>query len=328
MDVTTHIGMIAALLIRLTFKNQMLHYWRMQSDPKNNERSALVDLLKRLSLERLDEYTFRGESHDLGWGSLFGGHVLGQALSAASHTVPPERLVHSLHAYFLQTGRVDTPIEYTVEPLRDGRSFLTRRITASQANTPIFTVTASFHADEFGLEHQVTQPDAPRPGALIPERQLARNVSAALPEKLKKAALGERAIELRPVDPVNPFDPKKRDPKRMVWYRANGPVSGGPSVHRSLLAYASDFSFITTALQPHGVSWLTPGIRMSSLDHSMWFHRPFRMDQWLLHVMESPSAHGARGFVRGQIFDESGNLVASTAQEGVIRLKAWRDREE
>lgn len=299
----------------------------MQNDPKNAMHPALRELLKRLSLKQLSEWTFQGESHDLGWGTLFGGHVLGQALSAASNTVPSDRFVHSLHAYFLQTGRVDVPITYTVDPLRNGRSFLARRITARQENAVIFTVTASFHGDEFGFEHQVAPPNFPSPETLVPERELARTVSAALPEKLKKAALAERAIELRPVDPVNPFAPTAREPKRMVWYRANGSVSDVASIHRSLLAYASDFSFITTALQPHGISWLTPGIRMSSLDHSMWFHRPFRMDQWLLHVMESPNAHGARGFVRGQIFDESGNLVASTAQEGVIRLKAWQDRD-
>jgi acyl-CoA thioesterase II len=296
----------------------------MDKRDTNPEMDQLAHLVRMLRLKRIDEHTFEGDSEDLGWGTLFGGHVLGQALSAAAQTVPEDRFVHSLHAYFMQAGRVDVPIRYTVERLRDGRSFLTRRITASQGDSPIFCVSASFHGREPGFVHQTQMPKVAPPSALVSELDLARNVRGALPEKLRKAALKPRAIEIRPIDPVNPFEPTVRDPHRNVWYRADGALPNIPWLHHALLAYASDFSFITTALLPHGVSWLTPGIRMSSLDHSMWFHRPIRMDDWLLHRMDSPSAFGGRALVRGQIFNEAGELVASTAQEGVIRLKSWR----
>lgn len=296
----------------------------MEHEQYKSKTEQLSHLVKLLRLKRLDADTFLGESEDLGWGSLFGGHVLGQALSAAAQTVPGDRFVHSLHAYFMQTGRVDLPISYSVERLRDGRSFLTRRVTASQDGEPIFSVSASFHGREYGFDHQTEMPTVLEPSKLVSERQLARTIRAKLPAKLKKAALKPRAIELRPIDPVNPFAPTAQQAQRSVWYRADGQLPSTPWLHHALLAYASDFSFITTALLPHGVSWLTPGIRMSSLDHSMWFHRPFKMDEWLLHTMESPSAYGGRGFVRGQVFNEAGELVASTAQEGVIRLKAWQ----
>lgn len=284
----------------------------------------LQELVDHLTLLPLEENRFRGQSQDLGWGTVFGGQVLGQALAAAAQTVEADRPVHSLHAYFLRVGQVDKPVDYVVDRIRDGRSFTTRRVVAFQDDRPIFNLSGSFHKSEHGFDHQSEMPDALLPERLISETELARAVADLVPEKLKSRALSPRPIEARPVLPVNPFQPKPRRATRMVWYRAAGALPDDTTVHRYLLAYASDFNFLTTALQPHGVSWLSSGIRMASLDHAMWFHRPFRMDEWLLHVIESPSAFGGRALVRGQFFNRAGILVASTAQEGVIRMKDWQ----
>jgi acyl-CoA thioesterase-2 len=285
---------------------------------------TLQELIDHLTLTPLEEDRFLGQSQDLGWGTVFGGQILGQALAAAEQTVLGDRPVHSLHAYFLRVGAVDQPVEYGVDRIRDGRSFTTRRVVAFQGNRPIFNLSASFHKNEHGFDHQSEMPDALPPERLISETDLARAVADLVPEKLKSRALSPRPIEARPVDPVNPFNPEKRSAKRMVWYRAAGELPDETHLHRYLLAYASDFNFLTTALQPHALSWLSPGIRMASLDHAMWFHRPFRMDEWLLHVIEGPSASGGRALVRGQFFTRDGRLVASTAQEGVIRMKDWQ----
>ena len=281
--------------------------------------AALSQLLKLLAVKQVGEHSFKGESQDLGWGTIFGGQVLGQALCAASQTTSKERLIHSLHAYFVRTGQVNQHVDYQVTVIRDGRSFDTRRVEASQAGRTICTLNASFHRPEIGLEHQSGMPKVTNPDGLPSQRDLARSVASQLPKKIKSSALAPRAIEIRPINPINPFSPKPCPPHRSVWYRATGPVPDSPIIHQYLLAYASDFSFLTTALQPHGLSWLSPELKMTSLDHSLWFHRPFRMDDWLLHTMESPSLSAARGFVRGQIFAADGTLVASTAQEGLVR---------
>ncbi|HEU0035194.1 MAG TPA: acyl-CoA thioesterase II [Kofleriaceae bacterium] len=283
---------------------------------------VLDELVQLLALEKIEENLFRGQSQDLGWGTVFGGQVLGQALSAAVQTVPPERHVHSLHAYFLRPGDVRRPIVYDVDRIRDGTSFTTRRVVATQHGRAIFNLAASFQTDEPGFEHQDTMPDAPAPESLPTEQQLAAQLADRLPPALLQRATAERPFEIRPVDPVNPLEPRPRPPRRLVWLKTVGTLPDDPALHRYLLAYASDYSFITTSLLPHGVNWMSGGMQIASLDHVMWFHQPFRVDDWLLHVMDSPAAHGARGVVRGSVFTRDGRLVASTAQEGLIRRRS------
>lgn len=282
-------------------------------------RPVLRELVDLLALERVDEDIFRGRSQDLGWGTIFGGQVLGQALSAASRTVPADRSVHSLHAYFLRPGDVREPVIYEVDRIRDGLGFTTRRVVAFQKQRPIFNMSASFQIEEHGPDHQDPMPEVPGPEGLPNEEELARRDLQRIPEPLRRRAVALRPIESRPVDPYDLLRPSPRDPTRAVWYRAIDPLPDDPALHRQLLAYTSDFLFLGTALQPHGLSLLNPDLRVASIDHAMWFHRPFRMDDWLLHVVDSPSASGARGLVRGRFFARDGRLVASTAQEGLIR---------
>lgn len=281
----------------------------------------LAELVDLLALEQIEVNLFRGRSQDLGWGTVFGGQVLGQALSAAAQTVPPDRSVHSLHAYFLRPGDTRRPILYDVDRIRDGRSFTTRRVVAIQNGEAIFSMGASFQLQEEGFDHQDPMPEVEGPDALLSEVELARRVLDRIPERLRARAIAERPIESRPVKPLNPLAPRASAPERCVWYRTIDALPDDPALHAYLLAYASDFNFLGTSLQPHGVSWLTPGLKMASVDHAIWFHRPFRMDEWLLHVMESPSASGARGLVRGRFFTRDGRLVASTVQEGLIRKR-------
>ena len=276
----------------------------------------LVDLLR---LERIDVDLFRGQSQDLGWGNIFGGQVIGQALSAAVQTVPGDRHVHSLHSYFLRVGDARRPVVYHVDLLRDGKSFTTRRVVAKQDGKPIFNLAASFQVQEGGFEHQDAAPEVVGPDELKSERDLALERADKIPELFRKQARAERPIEMRPVHPHNPLRPRVSPPVRHVWFRAVDALPDEPALHHYLLAYASDFSFIATAMQPHGVSWLTPGMQVASLDHAMWFHRPFRMDDWLLYDIESPTASGARGLVRGKFFDRLGRLVATAVQEGLMR---------
>ncbi len=283
--------------------------------------TVLTDLVALLRLERIEENLFRGQSQDLGWGAIFGGQVVGQALSAASHTVPADRMVHSLHGYFLRVGDATRPVVYQVDCSRDGRSFTTRRVVAIQSGRPIFHMAASFQIDEPGYDHQAPTPRAPDPETLISERDLALAHVDRIPAHLQAMALRERPIEVRQVDPGDPLSPQIRPPGRQVWYRAAERLPDDPALHRFLLAYASDFHFLGTALQPHGVSWFSGDVQMASLDHAMWFHRPFRLDDWLLYEIDSPSASGARGLVRGSFYDRGGALVASVAQEGLIRQR-------
>ncbi len=276
-------------------------------------------LLSLLRLERIEENLFRGQSQDLGWGRVYGGQVLGQALSAAGQTAPPGRPVHSLHAYFLRAGDPSLPVVYTVDPIRDGRSFTTRRVVAVQKGKAILNLAASFQADEPGFEHADPMPEAPPPEGLLSSEQLAETWAKPLPEAWRKKATTVGPIEIRPVDPIDPLQPRITGRSRQAWFRAIDALPDEDWVHRTLLAYASDFHFLTTTLQPHGVSWLTPGMQIASLDHAMWFHRPFRFDDWVLYQVHSPSASGARALAHGQFFDREGRLVASTTQEGLIR---------
>lgn len=283
---------------------------------------VLSELVTLLALEKLEENLFRGQSQDLGWGRVFGGQVLGQALSAAVQTVPKERQAHSLHAYFLRPGDVAKPIVYDVDRIRDGSSFTTRRVVAIQGGQAILNLAASFQIDESGFEHHDAMPEAPPPESLKTEQERFAAFASRLPRYIRERATAERPFELRPVGgDEDPFLPSARPPLRMVWLRTVERLEDDPALHRYLLAYASDYSFLTTSLLPHGVTWLTPGMQVASLDHVMWFHQPFRVDDWLLHVIDSPAAHGARGLVRGRVFTRDGRLVASTSQEGLIRQR-------
>lgn len=293
----------------------------------SSSRDVLPELLNLLRLERIEERIFRGQSQDLGWGAVFGGQVLGQALSAAAQTVPADRHVHSMHAYFLRQGDARFPIVYEVDPIRDGASFTTRRVVAIQNGHAIFILSSSFQGDEPGYDHAAAMPiDVPAPEGLASEQELAQRVAEEIPEPLRAQAVADRPIEIRAVHPWNLLRPKKQPPRRQLWYRAAGRLPDDPAVHRYLLAYASDFNFLPTSMMPHGVSWLTPGMQVASLDHAMWFHRPFRFDDWLLYDVESPSASGARGLVLGRFYARDGTLVASVAQEGLIRNRQMQPR--
>ena len=281
--------------------------------------TVLRHLIRFFDLVQVEENLFRGKSQDLGFPHLFGGHVLGQALAAAGNNVAG-RTAHSLHGYFLRAGDAREPIEYDVERLRDGHSFSTRRITASQYGQVIFIMTASFQAPEEGFEHQAEMPTVPGPDGLLSEVEMARMVKDLIPEKIRKKFTSDRPIEIRPVDPVNYFNPQKKPPVKYVWFRAAEAVAEDPALHRCLLAYASDFGLLATSMQPHGVTFVQKEMQTASLDHAMWFHRGFRIDDWLLYAMDSPSASHGRGFNRGNIYTQEGRLVASVAQEGLIRF--------
>ncbi|WMY73485.1 acyl-CoA thioesterase II [Buttiauxella selenatireducens] len=282
---------------------------------------ALSNLLALLNLEKIEEGIFRGQSEDLGLRQVFGGQVVGQALYAAKETVPTERLVHSFHSYFLRPGDSSKPIVYDVETLRDGNSFSARRVAAIQNGKPIFYMTASFQAPESGFEHQKAMPGAPAPENLKSETEIAMAFEKLLPQSLKEKFLCEKPLEIRPVVFHNPMQGHVDEPVRQVWMRANGKMPTELHVHQYLLGYASDFNFLPVALQPHGVGFLEPGMQVATIDHSMWFHRPFDMNDWLLYSVESTSASSARGFVRGEFYSRDGVLVASTVQEGVMRKR-------
>lgn len=284
-------------------------------------RDVLNELLDLLRLERIERNLFRGQSQDLGWGAVFGGQVLGQALSAAAQTVPSERGVHSMQGYFMRQGDASRPIVYDVDRIRDGGSFNTRRVVAIQGGQAIFSLSASFQVEEPGLSHQDPMPAAPGPDGLPSEADMARRFADRIPEPLREMATAERPFEIRPVHPYNLLAPSPAPPRRHLWYRATGRLPDDLAVHRYLLAYASDFNLLLTAMLPHGVSWLTPGMQVASLDHAIWFHRPFRMDDWLLYDVESPSASGGRGLVLGRFFTREGLLVATVAQEGLMRQR-------
>ncbi|EIC82351.1 acyl-CoA thioesterase II [Serratia sp. M24T3] len=282
---------------------------------------TLNNLLNLLNLESIEEGLFRGQSEDLGLRQVFGGQVVGQALYAAKQTVPNDRVVHSFHSYFLRPGDSSKPIIYDVEILRDGNSFSARRVKAVQNGKPIFYMTASFQSQEPGFEHQNTMPVVPPPETLMSESEIAQQFAHLIPEKFREKFLGQRPIEMRPVKFHNPLQGHKDLPERAIWIKANGEMPDDLGIHQYLLGYASDFNFLPTALQPHGVGFLEPGMQVATIDHSMWFHRPFRLDEWLLYSIESTSASGARGFVRGQFYTRDGVLVASTVQEGVMRQR-------
>ncbi len=282
----------------------------------------LDDLIDLLDLEPLEVNIYRGNSRDIGSGRVFGGQVLAQALVAARRTVEEPREAHSLHGYFILPGDVAAPIIYFVDRLRDGRSFTTRRVTAIQHGRAIFNLAVSFQVAETGLVHQTEPPRVAAPDSLQSELELIRDQAHLLPAEIRSIHTQDQPIDFRPVDPVDPFAPRRREPVKHIWFRAEGEVDGPVSLQQAVLAYASDYGLLTTALMPHGLSLRSPNLQVASLDHSLWFHREFRVDEWLLYSIDSPTTGGSRGFTRGSIFNRGGELVASVAQEGLVRLRS------
>jgi acyl-CoA thioesterase-2 len=285
--------------------------------------ATLRSLIEQLDLEQLEVNLFRGQSADHGGRSVFGGQVIGQALVAAARTVDDGRRPHSLHAYFLLPGDMAAPIVYEVDRIRDGRSFSARRVQAIQHGRPILSMIASFHADEPGLSHQAPMPLVPPPESLLSMQELRERWMAeagdTVSERMREIMRRPAPIEFRPVEEWNPLRPTVAPPIQTVWFRTVDKLPDDPMLHTCMLTYASDYNLIPTALKPHGRTWLGSETIVASIDHAMWFHRPARIDDWLLYSMDSPSAQGARGLARGLVFDRSGTLVASVAQEGLMR---------
>ncbi len=284
--------------------------------------TPVADLLDLLDLEPLEVNIYRGRNRDIGTGRVFGGQVFAQALVAAQRTVEAGRDAHSVHGYFLRAGDLKAPIIFFVDRPRDGGSFTSRRVTAIQHGEAIFHLSASFHVSASGLEHQSAMPEVPPPESLAPELDLIREMAHRIPESVRAVLTQDRPFDFRPVAPMDPFHPEVRDPVRRVWFRVLAPLPDERIIHQAVLAYASDYGLLPTALHPHGVAMRDPRMQMASLDHSLWLHRPFRADDWLLYDMDSPVAAGARGFTRGAIFARTGELVASVAQEGLMRMRS------
>lgn len=292
--------------------------------PKSVSNTALQALIDLLDLEKLEENLFRGQSPAYGWQRVYGGQVLGQALVAAGRTVDPERVAHSLHAYFLIGGDPGHPIIYDVERIRDGGSFTTRRVRAIQHGRPIFAMSVSFHKAEVSYDHHSNMPDVPAPEDLPTEKELRAQLLPSLPENMRSYWQHERPIEMRPTDISRYLDRQRREPLQSIWLRANGPLPDDARLHQCVLAYASDFTLLDTALIAHGKLLFDTDIQLASLDHSMWLHRPGRMDDWVLYVQDSPSAGGGRGFCRGSLYSRDGVLIASTTQEGLVRMQSTK----
>jgi acyl-CoA thioesterase II len=285
--------------------------------------SAVQEVVDILDLEPLEVNLFRGRSPQSRWQRVFGGQVIGQALVAACRTVDDvtTRPPHSLHAYFLLGGDPKVPIIYEVDRIRDGKSFTTRSVKAIQHGHAIFTMSVSFHTAEPGLTHQFKMPDVPRPEALPGEAELKERIYPRLPEPARRYYERERPIEFRPVE-FSRYLGEKSDTGRFdVWIRTTGKLPDEPAIHQCVLAYASDMMLLDAALIPHGRSVFSEDVMAASLDHALWFHRPFRADEWLLYAQDSPSLADSRGFSRGLIFAGDGTLVASVAQEGLLRQR-------
>ena len=280
---------------------------------------VLKDLISLLHLERIEDNIFRGDSRDIGSPQVFGGQVVGQALSAAQHTVEG-RIAHSLHAYFLRRGDIDSPIVYEVDRARDGGSFSNRRVVAIQHGRPILNLAASFQVPEDGLEHQAEMPDVPGPDGLRALDDIARDLPDNVPMKMRRFLTEKRPFEFRPVRPMNFGRREKLAPLNYIWVRAVDTLPDDPTLHQNLLAYVSDYELLGVSTLPHGLSFIRDNVIMASLDHALWFHRKVHIDQWHLHAIDSPNASGARGFARGQFFNSNGELVASTSQEGLVRV--------
>ena len=286
--------------------------------------TLIAQLRTLLDIETIDTDLYRGPRMPGGRGRVFGGQVIAQALVAAMRSVEGGRVAHSLHAYFMRPGDEQLPIVYRVVRDFEGRSFATRRIIAMQKGEPILNMAASFQLPEEGLAHQAAMPEAPDPETMIPDRDLLERDRAELPEELVHFLLRPRPIEIRSIGARSLLHPEQRPPHAMGWFRAVAPLGDDPDLHRAVLAYASDLMLLGTSMLPHGVSVVKDRMQNASLDHAVWLHEPFRVDEWLLYVTDSPWAGHARGFNRGQIFSRDGRLVASIAQEGLIRLRGTR----
>ncbi|GAA6183322.1 acyl-CoA thioesterase II [Aliiglaciecola sp. 2_MG-2023] len=281
---------------------------------------AEVTLKSLLQLEKIEDSLYRGQSWDLGFRALFGGQVMGQALAAAHNTLPEGRVSHSFHSYFLLPGDANHPVLYDVENVRDGRSFSTRRVKAIQNGKNIFYLTASFQTPEKGLEHQFADmPDVPPPQEVKSDLTFFESTLDQISERMQEAISYHKPIDSRTVQTIDPLEPVKSEPKRYIWMRAQEIIADNLNLNHAMLAYASDYHFLGTCLQPHGISVRNKQLRMATIDHAMWFHHPFKFDEWLLYVAESPFTGGVRGLVRGQFFNQKGVLVASTMQEGLMR---------
>ncbi|MCT8000715.1 acyl-CoA thioesterase II [Sphingomonas sanguinis] len=289
--------------------------------PPSPERLA-QGLVALLDVEEIDTDLYRGARRPGGEGRVFGGQVIAQALQAAQRSTDAPRTAHSLHAYFMRPGDERYPIIYRVERDFEGRSFATRRVIAMQKGKPILNMACSFQTPEDGLHHQDAMPDVPAPDTLTPEAALLDELGDRIPAPLRAFLSRPRPIELRPVDPRQLLQPEPRAPRQSIWFRVVAPISDDPTLHRAILAYASDFALLGTSTLPHGVHWLIDDMQTASLDHALWLHEPFRADEWLLYTTDSPWAGHARGFNRGRIFAADGRLVASVAQEGLIRLRS------
>ena len=283
--------------------------------------AAMDELLDILDLEKLEHNLYRGRSPQVEWQRVFGGQTIAQALVAAQRTVEPDRHVHSLHGYFMRPGDIKVPIIYEVDRIRDGGSFTTRRVLAIQHGQAIFSLEASFQVDEKGLEHQFTLPDdVPPPEGLQTQRQLLEKAEH-VPAAIRRVWARERPLELRPVNLEHYESRDKLPPRQNVWIRLAGPVPDDRALQSVLLAYLSDMTLLDTSTFAHGRGLFDPDIQAASLDHSMWFHRQHPLDGWLLYVQDSPSSSGSRGFSRGTLYARDGTLIASVAQEGLIRLR-------
>ncbi len=282
----------------------------------------LNQIIKTLDLEEIELNHYLATSPNEGWQRVYGGQVIGQALVAASRTVSPNRSAHSLHGYFLRAGDTTIPILYKVDRIRDGKSFTTRRVVAVQRGQAIFTMSISFQVDEGGLSHQFDMPKVPAPDSLPTEDELRREQAKSWPKEFQESFSGSSAIQVKPVDPVDLLNPEPAQSMQRCWMRCGEALPDDPRIHQCVLAYLSDWSLLDTASRPHAVSFMQDNVQVASLDHAMWFHRPFRADEWLLYDQDSPSASGARGFNRGLIYSQTGELVASTTQEGLLRVHA------
>lgn len=285
------------------------------------EQQNEVKVASLLELETLEKGLYRGQSWDLGFRALFGGQVLGQALKAAWESVPAGRVAHSFHSYFLLPGDAKQPVVYDIEIVRDGKSFSARRVKAIQNGRNIFYMTASFQQPEEGMQHQYAEmPDVPAPEEVEPDIRMYERNYDNIGRRMREALSYHRPIDIRTVDAVRSFTSKNDKPERYTWLRANEALGDSQAMHQAVLAYASDYHFLSTSLQPHGVQITDRNLAIATIDHAMWFHRPINMNEWLLYSMESPASGGARGLVRGQLFNQQGELVASTMQEGLMRI--------
>jgi acyl-CoA thioesterase-2 len=289
--------------------------------PEPTPAELVAQLTTLLEVEEIDTDLYRGPRLPGGVGRVFGGQVIAQALQAAQRSVDADKTAHSLHAYFMRPGDENHPIIFRLVRDFEGRSFANRRVIAMQKGQPILNMTASFQTPSEGLHHQDAMPDVPDPDSLRSERELREQIRDQVPEKFRRFFLRARPIEIRPVNPRNWFAPDKIEPVQHSWFRVIAPLPDDLALHRAMLAYASDMTLLGTCLLPHGVSWMTGDVQTASLDHAIWLHEPFRFDEWLLYTTDSPWAGHARGFNRGKIYARDGRLVASVAQEGLIRLR-------